>query len=304
MKNRIVYKFLCITLLFPFLCYSQERPPVHQFEEDEYETQDDPYLPNAYNNKKLSPAYFFDSRSGGRTNNSEIITRQVNVHTLSQLNYMGDAANEPNIAINPENENEIAIGWRQFDNVGSNFRQAGWAYSSNGGQTWTFPGSIRPGVFQSDPVLDYDNNGNFYYNGLASSSAVDWPCYVYKSKNGGMSWSNGVYIGGGDKQWMTIDRSGGIGEGNIYSSWSFSTSECAPGIFTRSTDGGSSFDTCTIVPDDPWSTSHTVGNNGELYIAGRSPVTEAVRVVKSTNAQDPEQTVSWPQVTTCNLRGF
>lgn len=304
MTNRIALKFLFAILLLPFLCYAQEEnTPFHLVEEEDYEKPDDPYLPNAYNNKKLSPGYRYDSGTRLRSGNTEIITRQVNV-AATQQNILGDAANEPNIAVNPLNENEIVIGWRQFDNVLSNFRQAGWAYSSDGGATWTFPGSINPGVFRSDPVLDYDNAGTFYYNSLRSTSATDWVCHIYKSTNGGMSWSNGVYIGGGDKQWMTIDRSGGIGEGNIYSAWSSSTSECAPGFFTRSTDGGLSFDACSIIPDDPSSATEAVGNNGELYLAGRSPTTAAVRVVKSTNAQDPAQSVSWPQVTTANLGGF
>lgn len=304
MKKRILFTFSFATLLLPFVVYAQQPViPAQRVQEEYNEKPDDPYLPNAYNNEKLSTAYRYDSRAQSRTGNSQIFTRQVNVAS-NQQNIVGDAANEPNIAVNPLNENEIVIGWRQFDNVISNFRQAGWAYSADGGQTWTFPGSIRPGAFQSDPVLDYDNSGNFYYNGLNSTSAVDWPCYIYKSTNAGQSWSNGVYIGGGDKQYMTIDRTGGIGEGNIYSAWSSNTSECEPGFFTRSTDGGINYDSCTILPDDLSWTNKAVGNNGELYIAGRSPFTAAVRVIKSFDAQDSSQSVSWPQVTTCNLGGF
>jgi hypothetical protein len=119
-----------------------------------------------------------------------------------------------------------------------------------------------------------------------------------------MSWNNGAYIGGGDKQWMTIDRSGGMGEGNIYSSWTSTYSDCPPGFFTRSTDGGNSFDACSIIPDDPSWAAEAVGNYGELYLAGRSPLTAAVKVAKSTNAQDSAQSVSWPQVTIANLGGF
>lgn len=304
MNKTIGFTLLAAALFLPLASNGQyHTPPVDPFEEDGYEVQDDAYLPNAYDNKKLSPSYSYDSRLHARTNRSEIFTRQANVSS-THLNILGDAANEPNIAVNPLNENEIAIGWRQFDNVLSNFRQAGWAYSKDGGQTWTFPGCIAPGSFRSDPVLDYDNIGNFYYNSLNSTSVNDWPCFIHKSINGGKTWKSGVYIGGGDKQWMTIDRSGGIGEGNIYSSWSSSTSECEPGFFTRSTDGNVSYDTCTIIPDDPSGISQAVGNNGELYIAGRSPFTQAVKVAKSTNAKDSSQSVVFDQVTTCNLRGF
>src|SRR3954469_22447477 len=59
---------------------------------------------------------------------------QVNVNSLGQ-DIVGDAANEPSIAVDPTNPNRMAIGWRQFNTISSNFRQAGVA--TNGGQTWT-----------------------------------------------------------------------------------------------------------------------------------------------------------------------
>lgn len=302
MKNKIASTFLFALLLMQWVSYAQQKAiPAFRLNEEEYEKPDDPYLPNAYNNQKLSPAYRYDGRS--RSDNTEIFTRQVNV-APNQQNIVGDAANEPSIAVNPLNENEIVIGWRQFDNVLSNFRQAGWAHSTDGGQTWTFNGSIQPGVFKSDPVLDADNAGNFYYNSLVSTPKGDLPCFVHKSVNGGESWNNGVYIGGGDKQWMTIDRSGGIGEGNIYSSWNSMFSDCPPGFFTRSTDGGNSFDTCSVIIEDiSWGTQ-TVGNNGELYVCGRSPSTAAVRIAKSIDAQDPSLHPGWSSVSTANLGGY
>src|SRR5262245_59767986 len=61
---------------------------------------------------------------------------QVNVDAFGN-NIVGDAANEPSIAVNPTNPSNIVIGWRQFDSVTSSFRQAGWAYSFDGGHTWT-----------------------------------------------------------------------------------------------------------------------------------------------------------------------
>ena len=52
---------------------------------------------------------------------------------------LGDAANEPSICVDPTNRNKMAIGWRQFNSVSSNFRQGGWGYTTNGGTSWTFP---------------------------------------------------------------------------------------------------------------------------------------------------------------------
>ena len=55
----------------------------------------------------------------------------------------GDAANEPSISVDPTNGNKMVIGWRQFDSIQSDFRQAGWGYTTDGGIHWTFPGVLE-----------------------------------------------------------------------------------------------------------------------------------------------------------------
>src|ERR1041384_4357343 len=62
---------------------------------------------------------------------------QVNVDSNGQ-NITGDAANEPSIAVDPNDRTKMVIGWRQFDSVSSNFRQAGWAFSDKAGGSWVF----------------------------------------------------------------------------------------------------------------------------------------------------------------------
>src|SRR5437870_873750 len=128
---------------------------------------------------------------------------QVNVDA-SGANIVGDAANEPSIAVDPNDPSRIAIGWRQFDTIASNFRQAGFGYSTNGGLSWT-TGKIEPGVFRSDPVLGFDTQGKFFYNSLMSNLTTQ----VFPSTNDGASWGSSVSAFGGDKQWMAIDRTGG-----------------------------------------------------------------------------------------------
>ena len=66
----------------------------------------------------------------------------------------------------------MAIGWRQFNSVNSNFRQAGWGYTTNGGTTWTFPGVLENNVFRSDPVLNSDETGRFFYLSLLQNRFV------------------------------------------------------------------------------------------------------------------------------------
>jgi len=302
MKNKTLCLLIAaITLLSPLFSSGQDerKPAVKALH---HETLSDPYLPNAYSNKKVSPAYKYKRSGVAKITSSSIFTNQVNVDAGGQ-NIFGDAANEPNIAVNPLNPNEMVIGWRQFDNVGSNFRQAGWSYTTDAGQTWTFPGVIEPGIFRSDPVLDYDNSGNFYYNSLTVDNFGNYPCKVFESTNGGAAWNSGTDAGGGDKQWMAIDRSSGAGNGNIYSAWTAAYSSCLPGFFTRSTNGNSNYEPCTEVDGYPALGTEAVGIGGELYIAGSDTLGNIV-VAKSLNAQTPGSIISWNAPVMVSMDGF
>ena len=92
---------------------------------------------------------------------------QVNVNASGQ-NILGDAANECSLSVNPIDGSKKTVGWRQFNDVTSNFRQGGWGYTTNGGTSWTFPGVLENGVFRSDPVTNSDEVGNFFYLSLQS----------------------------------------------------------------------------------------------------------------------------------------
>jgi hypothetical protein len=193
----------------------------------------------------------------------------------------------------------MAIGWRQFNTINNNFRQAGYGFTTNGGQTWTFPGVIEPGIFRSDPVLDADAEGNFYYNSLTNNPT--FLCDVFKSSDGGSSWDGGTFAQGGDKQWMTIDKTNGQGDGHIYAFWTSSYSVCSPDFFTRSTNNGASFEDCITIPNDPFWGTLAVGSNGELYIGGS--IGFDFLCAKSINAKDSSQIVTWNMTTVVNLDG-
>jgi len=182
---------------------------------------------------------------------------QVNVNP-SQQDIVGDAANEPSIAVDPDNHNRMLIGWRQFDTISSNFRQAGFGFSSDGGATWT-TGKINAGVFRSDPVLDFDGSGHFAYNSLRQTLNSD----VFKSSNG-TTWSAAVAAFGGDKQWMKIDR----GLNNFYQAWSTASNNYAPNTFNKSIDDGATFGAPDSIPNMPiWGTLD-VALDHTLYLVG------------------------------------
>ncbi len=255
--------------------------------ENYHEVEDDPYISVSPEDMQYSPAYTINAPN--------YFTRQVNVDENGQ-NIIGDAGNETSIAIDPTNPNRIVIGWRQFDTVNSNFRQAGNGFSLDGGLTWTFPGVLDPGVFRSDPVLDFDRDGNFYYNSLASG----FNCDVYKITDGGNNWGTPVPARGGDKQWMRIDRTDGIGEAHNYSYWNSGFSNCT-GAFTRSTDGSDTFEECIFIDSDPLWGTLAVDDEGTLYISGTSA--SGIIVVKSTSAKDSSSNVTWDNVTNVDLDG-
>src|SRR6184192_201728 len=127
------------------------------------------------------------------------ISYQANVDQNGQ-NILGDAANECAISVDPTDGNKMTIGWRQFNSVTSNFRQGGWGYTSNGGTTWTFPGVLENNVFRSDPVLYADDTGRFFYLSLLQSFNVT----LWRSLNGGQTFTNIAPAKGGDKQWFVI----------------------------------------------------------------------------------------------------
>jgi len=259
------------------------------------EVPDDPYI-------AVSRAARITSPAPVRERNGHL-SIQVNVDSEGN-NIVGDAANEPSIAVDPTNPNRMAIGWRQFDTISSDFRQAGWGYTSDGGQTWTFPGVIEPGIFRSDPVLDFDSAGNFFYDSLGAPGN-DFCTDTFMSSDGGQSWGAPVFSYGGDKQWIGIDRSGGTGDGHIYHNWNsfFGCPGGAGGDFNRSTDGGQFFELPVTTPTEPiWGVT-AVGPSGEVYVAGKANTVGGYAVLKSTTLYDPNQPAAFDFSANLDLGG-
>ncbi|MEO7725058.1 MAG: dockerin type I domain-containing protein [Chthoniobacterales bacterium] len=223
---------------------------------------------------------------------------QVNVDAGGQ-NISGDAANEPSLAVDPTNGNKITIGWRQFNSVASNFRQAGWGYTTNGGTSWTFPGVLENNVFRSDPVLGSDASGGFFYLSLLETFFDT----MWRSLNGGMSWTNLAPAKGGDKQWFTIDTTNSSGRGFQYQCWSTSGNNYGGRQFTRSTDGGLTWLNPINIPNSPaWGTPD-VDSNGTLFIGGVNLGTGQAWCERSSNAKDSAVTPTFDQSTPVNLGG-
>ena len=197
---------------------------------------------------------------------------QMNVDASGQ-NIQGDAAHEPTIAFDPNNPDKLVAGWKQFATVASGNRQGGWAYSHDGGSHWQFPGVVTPGEQRTNIMVDVDSAGHFYYQSLHYGPSGDYAqdVQVFKSVDGGVSWQTPVYAHGegADKGRIGVDRSGTNSDGHIYLHWREGLDDRH---FTRSTDGGSSFEEPLSIPGNPAFGTIGVGPQGEVYLTGRSEV--------------------------------
>jgi hypothetical protein len=225
---------------------------------------------------------------------------QVNVDANGN-NIVGDAANEPSICIDRNNPNRMSIGWRQFDSVASNFREAGFAYTTNGGTRWIAPGVLQNNVFRSDPVLNSNTAGSFFYLSLLQNFFVD----LWRSITGGQSWTMVAPADGGDKQWFTIDNTNSSGHGFQYQCWSNEADGNNFGgrQFSRSTNDGLTWMNPINIPNTPrWGTLD-VDSNGNLFIGGVNLDTGQIWCVRSTNAKNGGVVPAFDQSTAVNLGG-
>jgi Dockerin type I domain len=282
--------FICLVLLSVLPIASGQTAPHRPLPTEPLEKYDNP------------PAYIFRLETSPRMiSQYDIFTSyQVNVDANGH-NILGDAANEPSIAVDPTNPSKMTIGWRQFNSVQSNFRQGGWGYTTDAGTTWTFPGVLENNVFRSDPVLNSNETGNFFYLSLLQSFCDD----MWRSLNSGQSWTRLPPEGGGgggDKEWFTVDKTNGTGHGFQYQAWS-TAAACSSGQFSRSTNGGVTWMSPINIPNSPvWGTLD-VDTNGNLFIGGAANFSSPFYCLRSSNAQNPNVTPTFDRVTQVNLGG-
>lgn len=219
----------------------------------------------------------------------------IRVTAIPQLN------NEEQVFICPTDSNIIITNWRDFR---LNYRRTGIGRSTDGGQTWTdsllsvnmmyYLGDSK----QSDPTMTVDRDGNFYM------SVLDWDAFggtgrstiaFYKSTDKGVSWlgpfsvlnhtPNGIVFE--DKQFITVDRSGGAYDGNLYCAWARFYDGPNRILFARSTDGGFTFDDTVVIGPPQTSTgcpapidagqfaNPVVGSDGTVHVFWQGTVLDS-----------------------------
>ena len=204
--------------------------------------------------------------------------------SFAQQNVMIDnigSPNEPSIAINPNNTNQLVAG----SNINKVYR------SSDGGLTWTKSTlSSSYGVW-GDPAIVCDNTNNFYFTHLSNPVSGNFLDRIVcqKSTNAGSTWSNGSFAGlttnkEQDKQWISFDPN----TNNLYMSWtqfdSYGSSDPNDKtiiLFSKSSDFGQTWSTAIKLNEVDGScidNSTTVegavpapGPSGEVYVSWSGP---------------------------------
>jgi hypothetical protein len=142
------------------------------------------------------------------TGSCSLINAQHTNVMISSNNF----PNEPSIAINPKNTNELVAG-SNIDN---------YYYSTDGGLTWTEDLLTSTYGVWGDPVIACDTTGSFYFFHLSNPPSGSWIDRIVcqRTNTPGGIWTPGTYTGlngnkAQDKHWVAINKN----TNGIYMTW-------------------------------------------------------------------------------------
>lgn len=189
--------------------------------------------------------------------------------------------NEPSIAINPKNTQQLVAG-ANTDN---------YYYSDDGGMTWTQKLLTSSFKVWGDPCIIFDTSGTVHYFHLSNPPQGNWIDRIVcqKSENGGVTWNDGAFTGlngtkAQDKEWVAVDPRNNV----MHMTWTQFDDYGSPKpqdssliLYSRSADKGETWSepkrinavVGDCIDDDNTVEGATpaVGPNGEVYVAWAGP---------------------------------
>jgi len=191
--------------------------------------------------------------------------------------------------------NTVVLGWNDIGQFFQSQSLVGYGYSHDGGQTYTDGGFLPPvrgGANLGDPDIAVDRHGHFYYSTISLDADGIGFIGVSKSVDGGRTFSEPVSASTTvssvdsfqDKEMMAVDNTGGEHDGNVYISWTRFGPEGIKIMFSRSINGGLSFETpiaITAVGTNVSGSIPRVGPNGEVYVVWERFDTPGIYISRS-----------------------
>lgn len=146
----------------------------------------------------------------------------------------------------------VVVAFNDSGSLPTGNRFTGYARSTDGGVTFTDLGILSGANNDAgEPVFARDKSSGRIY--LATSGFTQATTRLFRSDDVGLTFSlagspfPGITSPSFDKAWLTVDNFNGTGEGNVYCVARNFGSPSNGIVFSRSTDGGSSWSTATVV---------------------------------------------------------
>lgn len=198
---------------------------------------------------------------------------------------------EPSLAVSPP---YVVVGFNDSNPISS---LSGLAQSDTVGQAFADEGGVA-GNQSGDAVVAVSRGGTFYYAMLSRTLAGLGSIGVSRSTDHGVTFgapvdasttANGT-ANFQDKEWLTVDTTGGAHDGNVYLAWtnfanSFATAQI---MFVRSTDGGLTWSAPLALSTAGPGLGHqgampSVAPNGDVYVVWLDRATSQLLVRRSTD---------------------
>jgi hypothetical protein len=167
---------------------------------------------------------------------------QISVSNASRLHH------EVTIAASPTDPDRLLACSMIFDSKDASRHVVAYA-SIDGGKTWKPSLETKTTTFVGDPTCAFGDGGDAWLAALPLhyESEADHATLVYRSADGGASWSSPVSLPFIDREWLVFDRTSSPHRGTLYLHGNAVRDPTVDGderiVFTlfRSTDGGKSF---------------------------------------------------------------